>query len=134
MIWSNCISLKEIPNVDTNTLCYDLILQKKKLWFYQKVIINMLEFSIDNIFVLFSGCVFQLTVGIPMGTSCAPFLADVFLYSYEAGFIQRLLKKNEKKPARSSNFTFRYIDDVLSLNNSRFSDFVNRIYPNEPSL
>jgi hypothetical protein len=29
------------------------------------------------------------------------------------------------------NFTFRYIDDVLSLNNSRFCDFVDRIYPIE---
>jgi hypothetical protein len=29
------------------------------------------------------------------------------------------------------SFTFRYIDDVLSLNNSRFGDFVDRIYPNE---
>ena len=99
--------------------------------FYQKVIINIHECSIDNIFVLFNGRVFQLTVCIPMGTSCAPFLTDVFLYSYEAGLIQGLLKKNEKKLARSSNFTFRYIDDILSLNNSRFSDFVNRIYPNE---
>jgi hypothetical protein len=26
---------------------------------------------------------------------------------------------------------FRYIDDVLSLNNSRFDDFVDRIYPIE---
>ena len=42
-----------------------------------------------------------------------------------------LLKKNEKKLARSFNFTFRYIDDVLSLNNSRFGDFVDRIYPIE---
>ena len=33
------------------------------------------------------------------------------------------------KLARSFNFTFRYIDDVLSLNNSRFGDFVDRIYP-----
>ena len=89
----------------------------------------MLEFSIDNIFALLSGRVFQLTVGIPMGTSCAPVLADVFLYSYEAGFIQGLHKKNEKKLARSTNFTFRYIDDVLSIHNSRFSDFFNRIYP-----
>ena len=32
---------------------------------------------------------------------------------------------------RSFNFTFRYIDDVLSLNNSRFGDFVDRIYPIE---
>jgi hypothetical protein len=41
------------------------------------------------------------------------------------------LKKNEKKLARSFNFTFRYIDDVFSLNNSRFGDFVDRIYPIE---
>jgi hypothetical protein len=59
-----------------------------------------------------------------MGTNCAPFLADLFLYSYEADFIQGLLKKNEKKLARSLDFTFRYIDDVLSLHNSRFSLFV----------
>jgi hypothetical protein len=37
----------------------------------------------------------------------------------------RLLIKNEKKRARSFNFTFRYIDDVLSLNNSRFGDFAD---------
>ena len=52
----------------------------------------------------------------------------MFLYSYEADFIQGLIKKNQKKLARSFNFTFRYIDDVLSLNNSRFDDFVDRIY------
>jgi hypothetical protein len=55
---------------------------------------------------------------------------DVFC-SYDAEFIQVLLRKNEKKLARSFNFTFRYIDDVLSLNNSRFGDFVDRIYPIE---
>ena len=58
-------------------------------------------------------------------------IADLFLYSYEADFIQGLLKKNQKKLARFFNFTFRYIDDVLSLNNSRFDDFVDRIYPIE---
>ena len=66
-----------------------------------------------------------------MGTNCAPLLADMFLYSYETDFIQGLLKNNEKKPARSFNFTFRHIDDVLSLNNSRFGDFIDRIYTNE---
>ena len=40
-------------------------------------------------------------------------------------------KKNEKKLALSFNFTFRYIDDVLLLNNSRLGDFVDRIYPIE---
>jgi hypothetical protein len=80
---------------------------------------------------MFGGGVFQQIVGIPMGTNCAPFPADLFLYSYEADFIQGLLKKKEKKLARSFNFMFRYIDDVLSLNNSRFGDFVDRIYPIE---
>jgi hypothetical protein len=64
-----------------------------------------------------------------MGTNCASLLADLFLYSYEADFIQGFLNKNENKLSRSFNFTFRYIDDVLSLNNSRFGDFVDRIYP-----
>ena len=66
-----------------------------------------------------------------MGTNCALLLADLFLYSYEAEFIQELLKKNEKKLARSFNFTFRYIDDVLSINDYIFGDFVDRIYPIE---
>ena len=42
-----------------------------------------------------------------------------------------LLKKNEKNLARFFNFTFRYIDDVISLNNVKFCDFVDRIYPTE---
>ena len=65
------------------------------------------------------------------GYKHAPLLADLFLYSYEADFIQEIQQKNEKKLARSFNFPFRYIDDVLSLNNSRFGDVVNRIYPIE---
>jgi hypothetical protein len=91
----------------------------------------MIEFLIDNIFVIFGGRVFQQTVGILMGTNCALLLADLFLYSHEADFMYGLLKKNEKKLARSFNFTFRYIDDVFSLNNSRFGDLVDRIYPIE---
>ena len=35
------------------------------------------------------------------------------------------------KIALSFISTFRYIDDVLSLNNSRVSDFVDHIYPTE---
>jgi hypothetical protein len=44
----------------------------------------MLEFLIDSIFVSFGGILFQQVVGIPMGTNCAPLLADLFLYSYES--------------------------------------------------
>ena len=54
--------------------------------------IKMLEYQIDNIFVEFGGRIFQQTIGIPMGTNCARLLADLFLYSYEAEFVQSLFQ------------------------------------------
>ena len=57
----------------------------------------MLEFLVDNIFVVFGGKVFQQIVGIQMGTNCASLLADICLYSYEAEFIQSSLSTGKKK-------------------------------------
>ena len=81
--------------------------------------IRMLEFLVDNIFGIFAGKVFQQIVGIPMGTNCAPLLADLFLYSYEAEFIQSLLSTGRNQLASRFNFTYRYIDDVLSIDLTR---------------
>ena len=92
---------------------------------------SMLGFLIDNIYVVFGDHVFQQSVGIPMGTNCAPLLADLFLYSYEAEFVQKLLRDKNKKLAVSFNLTYRYIDDVLSINNHNFHNYVHLIYPNE---
>ena len=94
-------------------------------------IIKMLEFLVDNIFVVFAGKVFQQTVGIPMGTNCAPLLADIFLYSYEADFIQSLLSTGKKHLASRFNLTYRYIDDVLSINNPEFENNLGQMYPAE---
>ncbi|KAK3083072.1 hypothetical protein FSP39_013191 [Pinctada imbricata] len=91
----------------------------------------MLNFLIDNIFVVFGGKVFQQIVGIPMGTNCAPLLADIFLYSYEAEFIQSLVSEGKRYLASEYNFTYRYIDDVLSINNPKFADYLSSIYPSE---
>ena len=61
-------------------------------------IIRMVEFLIDNISVEFGGHVYQQTVGIPVGTNCAPLVVDLFLYSYEVDFVQHLQKSKFKKP------------------------------------
>ena len=45
--------------------------------------------------------------------------------------MQELLRKKDKKLAISFNSTFRYKDDVLSLNKSKFGDYLERIYPIE---
>jgi len=55
--------------------------------------------------------------------NCTPLLADLFLHSYEAEFVQELLREGEKKLAQSLNYTFRYTDDVLSQNNKNFINF-----------
>jgi hypothetical protein len=86
---------------------------------------------IENIFVSFGETLFQQVVGIPMGTNCAPLLADLFLYSYELEFLQKLVKDKKIHEARAFYFTYRYIDDVLSINNSRFAEFLPLIYPPE---
>ena len=91
----------------------------------------MLEFLVDNIVVVFAGKVFQQIVGIPMGTNCAPLLADIFLYSYEAEFIQSLLSTDRKWLASRFNFTYMYIDDVLSINNPEFENNLGQMYPVE---
>ena len=94
-------------------------------------IIKMLKFLVDNIFVVFAGRVFQQIVGIPMGTNCAPLLADIFLYSYEAEFIQSLLSTGRQQLASRFNFTYRYIHDVLSINNPEFENYLGQMYPVE---
>ena len=75
------------------------------------------------------GKVFQQIFGIPMGTNCAPLLADIFLYSYEAEFIHSLSSTGKKQLASQFNFTYRYIDDVLSINNPDFQNILGQMYP-----
>ena len=66
-----------------------------------------------------------------MSTNCVPFLVDIFLYSYEAEFIQSLLSTGRKRLASQFNFTYRYIDDVLSINNPDFEHYLGQMYPLE---
>ena len=92
-------------------------------------ICRMVEFLIDNIFVKFGGCLFRQVIGIPMGTNCAPLLADLFLYSYESEFLDNMIRGGHRKLARSFNLCYRYIDDLIVFNNKKFGDYVKEIYP-----
>ena len=62
-------------------------------------ICKMTEFLVDNIYVRFGGQLFQQMVGIPMGTNCAPLLADLFLHSYENEFLDKLIKESKRNLA-----------------------------------
>jgi len=84
---------------------------------------------IDDAYGMVCGRIFQQTVGIHMGTNCAPRFTDLFHVSLD--FMQWPPKNHEKKLVRSLNFTFRYAYDVRSRNSSKLDDHVDRIYPIE---
>ena len=69
-----------------------------------------------------------------MGTNRAPLLADLFLYSYENEFLNKLIKEGKRKLARKFNLSYRYIDDLISFNNKRFKEFISDIYPKELTI
>ena len=56
---------------------------------------------------------FRQVIGIPMGTNCAPLLADLFLYSYENEFLDNMIRSGHRRLARSFNLCYRYIDDLI---------------------
>ena len=108
-----------------NSTYFSNKIQKGKTCYSEEQVISMLEFLIDNIFVSFGGTLFQQVVGIPMGTNCAPLLADLFLYSYESEFLQKLVKDKKIHEARAFNFTYRYIDNIfVSFGGTRFQQVV----------
>ena len=63
-----------------------------------------------------------------MPTNSAPLLADLFLQTFEYDFMLRTMKQDMTKAVQFSN-TFRYIDDLLSVNNESFGNDISDIYP-----
>ena len=106
----------------------DLVWNKDEL-------IGHVKWLIDNIYVVCGDSLFKQDIGIPMGTDCAPFLANLFLYAFEYKW---LLKKFEDKDFDTLNkfkHCFRYIDDLLCLNNDELMENVmTDIYPKELAL
>ena len=41
-----------------------------------------LVYLLDNVFIRFETKLYRQTIGIPMGTNCAPLVADLFLVSF----------------------------------------------------
>jgi len=75
-----------------------------------------------------------------MGTNCTPILANLYLYSYESEFIDRLMIAQQFEEAKQCHMTFRLIDDVSSIDNPKFQQYAclpirqGGIYPEELKL
>ena len=107
--------------------------KRYKLWSCQKMC-DALHYLLDNIFIRFGSKLYRQIVGIPMGTNCAPLVADLFLFCYERDFVLSLLDNNQADIIEAFNSTSRYLDDLLNINNPYFEQMVGQIYPTELQL
>ena len=56
---------------------------------------DVLSYRLDNIFIRLDSKLYQQIVGIPMGTNCAPLVADLFLFCYERDLMLSLSDNNQ---------------------------------------
>ena len=78
--------------------------------------------------------VFRLTIGIPIGTNCAPLVAGLFLLCYGGDFIKSLSRENQTDIIEAFHSSSRYLDDLLNIDNTYFEYMVDRIYQAELKL
>ena len=93
-----------------------------------------LTFLLDNIFVRYGNTIHRQVIGIPMGTNCAPLVADLFLYCYERDFMLSLNPKTQANVIKAFNDTSRYLDDIFNVDNPFFESMIPAIYPKELKL
>ena len=93
-----------------------------------------IKFILNNCYFSFGNISLRQIIGIPMGSDPAPFFANLFLAFCEIRWVNEQRKLNIIN-TRKINNTFRFIDDLLSLNDdSIFELFHNSIYPTEMEL
>ena len=93
-----------------------------------------LNYLLGNIFIRFGSKLYRRIVGIPMGTNCAPLVADLFLFCYERDFMLSLSDNNQAYIIEAFNSVSRYLNDSLNIYNPYFEQMVVQIYPNKLQL
>ena len=90
-----------------------------------------LIYLLDDIYIRFGTKLYRQIAGIPMGTNCAPLVADLYLFCYESDFMTSLSGVKQTEIIEALNSTSRYLDDLLYIDNPYFEGIVNRMYPPE---
>ena len=81
---------------------------------------------LGNIYIIFGTKLYRQIIGIPMGTNCAPLVADLF-YTAAKEILCILLKMTIKL----INSTSRYLDDFLNIVNPYFEGMVPELHLNK---
>ena len=95
---------------------------------------DALTFLLDDIFVRFGAGLCGRVVGIPVGTGCAPLVADLFLFCCGGDFVVSLSGDRRAGVIDAFNTASRCLDGVLDVNNVYFENMVGRVCPSELQL
>jgi hypothetical protein len=91
------------------------------------------DFLIDNTYFTFGNTVWRQIIGIPMGTSCAPLLANIFLFSYEFEYVRSTMRSDFRLCCLLKGS--RLIDDLTVLNDrDQMESLWKTIYPDSLTL
>ena len=108
--------------------------KKSPIIYTKNSVIEALIYLIKNCHFKLGDKLFRQDIGIPMGSDPAPAFANLFLFHYESTWLKSI-KKNNNILARKFGQVFRYIDDLIALNDGHsFETFHGDIYPEELQL
>ena len=93
-----------------------------------------LHYLLDNRFIRFGSKLNRRIVVIPMGTNCAPLVADLFLFCYERDFMLCLSDNCQTDIFEAFNSTSRYLEDLLNADYPYIHQMVGQKYPTELHL
>jgi hypothetical protein len=91
-------------------------------------LLKAVSWLIENTFIVNGGKCRRQRLGIPIGTNCAPNLANLYLYAYESAYIDKLVAASLQEIAAMFHMTFRFIDDVFSEDNPHWMSAISSPY------
>jgi len=99
----------------------------KTFFFTMNSLKEAVKYLIENCYFTLGSYILRQIIGIPMGSDPAPFFANLFLFHYECKWIKNKSKENPSL-VRLFNNIFRYIDDLIALNNNNEFDNTIKIF------
>jgi len=91
---------------------------------------NLLECNLFYNYILFNKTIYRQSNGIPMGANYSTAVCNLFLFYKEYIF----MKKADTATIDAFRYTFRYIDDLITFNNTIGFNSSHKIYPDALKL
>ena len=93
--------------------CFAVFVKILANYRYRTIVLEAIHILLNHSYVTFQGRIFAQITGLPMGTACAPKIANLFLWHYESNIISKTLSWE-----KTILYYFRYIDDMLLISRS----------------